>query len=243
MADTLVREAQGGTVVDGDAFIEELESTRQEWRKVHPYTIRQVASRDELPTFAASKRRQHAGGDINHRFEGERYLNCTDKATRRMQLRKLVDEGGQNTFGGSQVSHPLLSRWESAAYGLTDAEIDDLERGDADPGEFVRRGWWIHLNRSSHFSVAIGSGMVAEGENKIHSAELLKAVAEDRERFAAWGIENPDRALMNRYEHAGVDIDHADFNEHVVRHFATTPRRQDDMRRAFATRLQMLAGA
>ena len=63
---------------------------------------------------------------------GERYLSTTDKASRRMQLRKLVDEGGQDTVGGPQVSHPMLSRWESRAYGVTPEEVDALEKGDCD---------------------------------------------------------------------------------------------------------------
>lgn len=226
-----------------DELIDELEHTRREWRKAFPFRIREITSRDELARLGEAKRRQHMGGDINHQFEGERYLNCTDKATRRMQLRKLVDEGGQTVVGGPQASHPLLSRWESNAYGLSEQEIDALEKGDADPFELVRRGWWIHMNRESYFAIAIGSGMVAEGQNKIHSTELLAAIARDHERFLAWGIENPERALMNRHEHAGVDIDHADFNENVVRRFVTTPELQDEIRRVFQLRLQMLSGA
>lgn len=226
-----------------DAFIEELETVRNEFRERYPYRVREITSREQLATLAANKRRQHAGGDINHRFEGERYLNCTDKATRRFQLKKLVGEGGQVTVGGPQVSHPLLSRWESYGYGLTTEEVTDLERADANPRELVARGWWIALMRDSYFGVAIGSGMVAEGENKIHSAELIAAIERDRARFREWGITDVDNALMNRFEHAGIDIDHADFNEDVVRTFVTAPELQDEMRRAFQLRLQMVAGA
>jgi pyrroloquinoline quinone (PQQ) biosynthesis protein C len=226
-----------------DAFIAELEGLRAAWRQTHPFRIREITSPDELPRLGEGKRRRHAGGDDNHRFEGERYLNCTDKASRRMQLRKLVDEGGQTTVGGPQVSHPLLSRWESYAYGLTPDEITALEKGDSDPAELVRRGWWLGMNRDSHFAVAIGSGLVLEGEHKLRSAELLAAIAEDHKRFEAWGVPNVDQALENRREHAGVDVDHADFNEAVVRQFVTTPELQDEMRRVFILRLQMFSGA
>jgi len=226
-----------------DAFIQELEDVRADFRKQYPYRVREITSREQLATLADGKRRQHAGGDINHRFEGERYLNCTDKATRRFQLRKLVDEGGQDTVGGPQVSHPLLSRWESYGYGLTPEEVTELEKSDANPRELVTRGWWIDLMRSSYFGVAIGSGCVAEGENKIHSAELLAAIERDRQRFKEWGIADADKALENRHEHAGIDIDHADFNEDIVRKFVTTPELQDEMRQAFRLRLQMVSGA
>ena len=223
-------------------FIEELEGIRADWRERFPFRIREIMSKDEFPRLAAAKRRAHMGGDINHRFEGERYLNTTDKASRRMQLRKLVDEGGQDTVGGAQVSHPLLSRWESYAYGVTPEEVDSLEKGDCDPGELVKRGWWVAMMRDSHFGVAIGSGMVMEGENKIQSDKLLAAIERDRQRFIEWGVENPDRALENRHEHAGIDIDHADFNEEVARRFVNTPDLQEDLRKAYILRLQMTSG-
>jgi pyrroloquinoline quinone (PQQ) biosynthesis protein C len=225
------------------AFIQELEGVRADFRKQYPYRVREITSKEQLATLADGKRRQHAGGDINHRFEGERYLNCTDKATRRFQLRKLVDEGGQDTVGGSQVSHPLLSRWESYGYGLTPKEVTQLEQSDANARELVARGWWIGMMRDSYFGVAIGSGMVAEGENKIHSPELLAAIERDRARLKDWGVPDVDRALENRHEHAGIDIDHADFNENIVRQFVTAPELQDEMRRNFQIRLQMVAGA
>src|ERR1700726_2481157 len=120
-----------------DGFIEGLEHLRGEFRESYPYRVGEITSQDQLTGLAQAKRRQHSGGDINHRFEGERYLNCTDKATRRFQLRKLVDEGGQQTVGGPQVSHPLLSRWESYGYGLEPEEVTELEKGDANPRELV----------------------------------------------------------------------------------------------------------
>ena len=240
MADTVAERPQVGSA---DEFIAELEAIRAEWRKTHPFRIREIKSPDELTRLAEGKRRRHAGGDDNHRFEGERYLNCTDKASRRMQLRKLVDEGGQTTVGGPQVSHPLLSRWESYGYGLTPEEVTALEMADADPAVLVQRGWWLHVNRSSHFAVAIGSGLVVEGEHKLRSTELLAAIEEDRKRFREWGIADVDKALENRHEHAGVDIDHADFNENVVRQFVNTPELRDEMRRVFILRLQNFSGA
>lgn len=158
---------------------------------------------------AAEKRKRHKGGDINHRFEGERYLNCTDKKFRRMQLRKLVDEGGEVAVGGQKVSHPTLSRWESHAFGLTEEEIDILEREDAEPQSLISRGWWCYANRTSDWRVSFGSSMTGEGSIAQLSKQLLAGVAEDRIRLTAWGVKDVDRALMNRWEHAGIDIDHA----------------------------------
>ena len=55
-------------------------------------------------------------------------------------------------------------------------------------------------------------------------------------------MEDPDRALENRHEHAGIDIDHADFNEEVARRFVNTPELQEDLRKAYILRLQMTSG-
>ena len=232
----------GKRTLSPEGIIEACEELRAEYAKDYPFKAREIMSKDEFPRLAAAKRRAFAGGDINHRFEGERYINNTDKAARRKQLRKLVDEGGENSVGGEKVAHPLLSRWESYAFGVSDEEINVLEKQDAEPGQLVARGWWIAMNRHSHFSVAIGSGMVAEGGTKMHSAELLDAIERDRQRFQEWGVDDIDRALMNRFEHAGIDIDHANFNEDVVREFCTTPENQDQMQQVFELRLQMTSG-
>ncbi|MEX2598463.1 MAG: hypothetical protein WD533_02290 [Dehalococcoidia bacterium] len=228
-----------------DEFIADLENIRKEFRQDHPYNIREIKSKEEFAKLAEQKRKVHAGGDINHRFEGERYLNAVDfdKDTRRMQLRKLVDEGGQDTVGGPQVSHPTLSRWESYAYGLAPGEVTRLEKDDAEPRTLVAKGWWIALNRDSHFGVGIGSGMVVEGETGQRSADLLAAIERDRQRFKDWGVPDVDKALMNRFEHAGVDVEHGDFNIDTVKKFVTTPELQADMRKAFILRLHMAAGA
>jgi hypothetical protein len=101
----------------------------------------------------------------------------------------------------------------------------------------VTRGWWTALNRENHFSVAIGSGCVMEGETGMHSKELLAAIPKLRKAFVEWGAEDPDKAILNRYEHAGIDVEHGDFNFEIVRRFCNTPELQDAMRQAFILRL------
>ena len=116
-------------------FIELLEQTRVEFLEgKSPYRGDGISGKTK-EELAASKRRFHTGGDPNHRFEGERYLNTTDREIRRKQLRKLVDEGGQTTVGGPMASHPTLARWHSVEMGLSEAEIDALEKEDTLPGD------------------------------------------------------------------------------------------------------------
>lgn len=188
-------------------WIQEFETYR--WNVFHSVYPRRAGDTRPLEQRAADKRNAHKGGDINHRFEGERYVICTDKEFRRKQLRKLVDEGGEISVGGQKVSHPMLSRWESYAYGLTREEVDALEREDASPAALISRGWWCYANRTSDWRVAFGSSMVGEGGTAQLSKKLLAEVEEDRKRLAAWGVQDLDRALMNRWEHAGIDVDHA----------------------------------
>jgi hypothetical protein len=179
------------------------------WNEFHQVYPRRTGDTRPLDARAADKRNAHKGGDINHRFEGERYVNCTDKEFRRKQLRKLVDEGGEISVGGQKVSHPMLSRWESYAYGVTKDEVDALEREDANPAALISRGWWCYANRTSDWRVSFGSSMVGEGGTAQMSKQLLAGVEEDRKRLAEWGVQDLDRALMNRWEHAGIDVDHA----------------------------------
>jgi pyrroloquinoline quinone (PQQ) biosynthesis protein C len=225
------------TIADGERetgdVLAEIERLRREFRQRWPARERGAPSLEQL---AAGKRAAHAGGDINHRFEGERYLNCPDKTIRRFQLRKLVDEGGEQTVGGPKVSHPLLSRWESYGFGLTPEEVTELEKGDADPDQLIRRGWWIAFHRHAHWAVGIGSSLVGEGETANRSKELLAGIEVDRKRWAEMGVQDVDRALMNRQEHAGIDVDHAEFGQQVVKRFVTTPEQKDQLRRGFRMR-------
>lgn len=217
-----------------DDWIREWEAFRWEWHKQHPRRLRETRP---LPERAEAKRRAHRGGDINHRFEGERYVNCTDKKYRRMQLRKLVDEGGEVSVGGQRVSHPTLSRWESYAYGLTPEEIDRLEKEDADPEALIARGWWIYVNRTSHWAVAFASSMTGEGGIAQMSKEIMANIEEDAQRLREWGVQDVDRALLNRWEHAGIDVAHAQMAYDVAQEYGKDPQLREEIRKACILRL------
>ena len=222
-------------MIPPDQFIAELEQLRAEHRKDYPFRGNPGKTKQEV---GEAKRKNHLGGSDNHKFEGERYLNCTDKTVRRKQLRKLVDEGGLTTFGGKVPSHPMLDRLGSREFGLTDEEIRRLEKDDPLPEKLIVRGWWVHLNRTQHWAVAIGSGMVVEGEKKVNPEHEQKVIEEMKKDYSAMGVKNIGNAVWFRAEHAGVDMDHADFNEAVVKQFVDTPELRAAMRQAFILRLQ-----
>jgi pyrroloquinoline quinone (PQQ) biosynthesis protein C len=222
----------------GDEFLHELERIRGELLNGRAFRERTGARSKEA--IADGKRKRHQGGDSNHRFEGERYLNCTEKTVRRMQLRKLIDEGGQTTVGGEMPSHPELARWESCEFGLTPEEVLRLEKQDPLPQRLIVDGWWVNLMRTSHWAVAIGSSLVGEGEKRIPEIRkrLLEEVEILRKEYTAMGIKDVERALANRIEHAGVDIEHSEFGANVVRYHVNTPELKDQMRRAFILTIQ-----
>ena len=226
--------------VPGDAFLDELEGIRQKLLNGQPFRPHAYknATREQL---VDARRKLHAGGDDNHRFEGERYLNVPVKSVRRKQLRKLIDEGGQTTVGGETPSHPTLAQWESEELGLTKEEVNRLLKEDPTPDKLIRLGWWEDLHRNSHWAVAIGSGLPGDGEKRIKHLRqyYLNEVESVRKLYASLGVKNLDRALAFKTEHAsGTDVGHADFNAEVVKEHVNTPELQEEMRKVFVLRLQ-----
>ena len=223
-------------------FIEVLEQTRTEFLNgKSPYRGDNLTGRTKLE-IAESKRKFHQGGDPNHRFEGERYLNTPNKEIRRKQLRKLIDEGGQTTVGGPMPSHPTLARWHSLEMGLSEEEINALEMEDTPPETFVKDGFWFDLQRSSHWAVALGSALVGEGSNRLPGAveHYAKLIENAREEYARMGIKDIDKAVQLMIEHApfGADMEHAMFGEEVVRENATTTELQKAILKAFILTMQ-----
>ncbi len=227
------------TTRPGD-LVAQLDQIRAEYRKVYPYKRRKINSLEE---GAAKARRSLRGGSFNHTFVGEQYLNCPDKTVRRKQLQKLIDEGGQINFGGRVVSHPTLARWEAMGYGLSEEEIYKLERADYDPEELIHRGWRVWICRYEHFSVAIGTSYVGEGEIFLNAADRQKEAQEFRDQLEAWGVPDPDRAAANTVIHAEADEDHGQFNQWVIRNYCNSPELQQKMREAFELRAHSWMGA
>jgi pyrroloquinoline quinone (PQQ) biosynthesis protein C len=228
----------GEDLLNPDELMDELEVIRASYGG-----RRADRSRPEtIEAIAASKRRTHKGGDGNHRFEGERYLNIDDdKEARRFQLRKLVDEGGQNSVGGPMPSHPTLSKWHSVEFGLTEEEIHELEMSDATPEQLTYQGWYYWMHRNEPWPVLLGSAMVGEGEKRLPEVRerMIRELDETRELYQQLGIKNVDRAMQNQIEHSpiGADDEHVIFGENMTRQHVNTPELQEALRKVFILRL------
>jgi hypothetical protein len=222
-----------------DELMDELEGIRDEYGGLRRMPGRKAAT---IETIAEQKRRGHRGGDGNHRFEGERYLNIDDnKEARRFQLRKLVDEGGQDSVGGPLPSHPTLSKWHSVEFGLTDEEIHDLEMADATPEQLTYSGWYYWMHRTEPWPVLLGSALVGEGEKRrpeVREAQI-RALDENRELYMELGIKNIDRAMQNQIEHSpiGADDDHVVFGVNMTKEYVNSPELQEALRKVFILRL------
>jgi pyrroloquinoline quinone (PQQ) biosynthesis protein C len=235
-----VKKEFGRDLFSPDELMDGLEEIRAEY----PGGIR--PQRGQKPTtieaIAAGKRRAHRGGDGNHRFEGERYLNIRDnREARRFQLRKLIDEGGQDSVGGPVPSHPTLSKWQSMEFGLTDEEIHALEMEDASPENLTFQGWYYGFHRDEPWPVLLGSALVGEGEKRLPEVreKQIRDLDDTRELYQELGIKDVDRAMKLLIEHSpiGADDDHVVFGENMTREHVNTPELQERLRKIFILRL------
>ena len=225
-----------------DDLMDALELIRSDYTGGNPAAARRrpLQSPEKV---VEDKLRFHKGGDGNHRFEGERYLNIRDnKPVRRFQLRKLIDEGGQNSVGGPVPSHPTLQRWHSMEFGIREEEISRLEMEDALPEAFVRNGWWYFMHRTEAWPVLLGSALVSEGAKRLPAVReaQLRDLDETRELYESWGIKDIERAMKNQVEHSpiGADDDHVVFGENMTREHVNTTELQTALRKVFTLRVQ-----
>jgi pyrroloquinoline quinone (PQQ) biosynthesis protein C len=223
---------------------DELMDGLEEIRAGYPGGIRPQRGRKPttIEAIAAGKRRAHLGGDGNHRFEGERYLNIRDnRDARRFQLRKLIDEGGQDSVGGPVPSHPTLSKWQSMEFGLTEEEIHDLEMKDPSPEQLTFLGWYYGMHRTEPWPVLLGSALVGEGEKRLPEVRerQIRDLDDTRELYQELGIKDVDRAMKLQIEHSpiGADDDHVVFGENMTREHVNTPELQERLRKVFILRL------
>lgn len=237
----ITTEQLGRELLSPDELMDGLEEIRREYTGGDPAGARRRSpqSKEEI---AEGKRRTHRGGDGNHRFEGERYLSIHgNKEVRRFQLRKLVDEGGQDSVGGPMPSHPTLSKWHSIEFGLSEEEIHRLEMEDAAPDQLVRNGWWYWMHRNEAWPVLLGSALVNEGAKRLPEVRerQIRDLDETRELYQDLGIKNIERAMQNQIEHSpiGADDAHVVFGENMTREHVNTPELQEALRKVFTLRL------
>jgi hypothetical protein len=234
----MATETQKG-VVPGDEFLAELEEIRE--RVTDGNLIRQKP----LPTTydeAAAMRRGRGGAESLPKRNYERYLRVPDAATRRLQLRKTIDEAGQDIFGGEVPAHTELDRIVSREFGVTDEEMDRSAKKDPSAESLICNGWDMSVLREGPWPFGIGTALVGEGEklNPKRREMTLRHMAALEELYEMWGMPHVDRATLRDDVHAEADVEHSNLDADTIRNFINTPELQEAFRKAYILRIQQI---
>ena len=228
----------GPRVVPGNEFLEEIEEIREQVTEGKPLRNRVLP---KSPEDMRETRRQRGGtGTSLPKTNTERGLRVPDAKLRRLQLRKTIDEAGQDIFGGTYPAHSELDRIVSRAFGVTDDEMDAVARQDGTPESLVCSGWYASLLRESSWPMGIGTALVSEGEklNPKRRQWTLDHMEKLRQLYEEWEIEHVDRATLRDDVHAEVDVEHSNLDADTIREYVNTAELQDEFRRDWILRIQ-----
>ena len=214
-----------------EALIGDLQHTLQQ-RHPTPHPIRQLLlsgrlTKEQLQWWA--KNQFHEFRNI-HRFFGVRYQKCPIPELRRSLLENMVEEEGEDLFGGKYPSHPDL--WVQFAEGL---EIPRQEILDYEPLPGIRAAleMYVSLVEQSHWAVAIGTGLVFEGGGP----KRMKEEREALERYYSW---IPSSSLDFFRAHEYHDEGHGNMVIDVIKHHCMEVHLQEQMRAAVRQRSDIM---
>ncbi|HEU4340596.1 MAG TPA: iron-containing redox enzyme family protein [Candidatus Binatia bacterium] len=165
-----------------------------------------------------------------HRFFGVRYQKCPVPELRRMLLENMVEEEGEDLFGGKYPSHPEL--WVRFAEGLGIARDEIL---DYEPLAGIRAAleMYVSLVQRSHWSVAIGTGLVFEGGGP----KRMKEEREALEKYYPW-IASSSLEFFRAHEYH--DEGHGNMVVDVIKKYCMEIHLQDEMREAVKQRVDIM---
>lgn len=214
-----------------EALIADLQETlRSRYGRPHP--VRQLLltgrlTKEQLRWWA--KNQFHEFRNI-HRFFGVRYQKCPVPELRRALLENMVEEEGEDLFGGKYPSHAEL--WVRFAEG---AGIPREELLSYEPlaGISAALEMYVHLVQQSHWAVAIGTGLVFEGEGP-------KRMREEREALARCYSWIPSASLDFFRAHEYHDEGHGGTVIEVIKKYCMEEHLQNEMRGAVKTRTDII---
>jgi pyrroloquinoline-quinone synthase len=193
-----------------------------------PHPVRQLLltgrlTKEQLQGWA--KNQFHEFRNI-HRFFGVRYQKCPIPELRRALLENMVEEEGEDLFGGKYPSHAEL--WVRFGEGIG---IPGEVMLTYEPLAGVRAAleMYVQLVQQSHWVVAIGTGLVFEGEGPKRMREEREAL----EKYYSW---IPLSALDFFRAHEFHDEDHGNFVTDVIKRYCMEEHLQNEMRAAVKTR-------
>lgn len=214
-----------------EALIADLEEVLRQ-RHPRPHPIRQLLlsgrlSKSQLQAWA--KNQFHEFRNI-HRFFGIRYQKCPIPELRRSLLENMVEEEGEDLFGGKYPSHREL--WVRFAEGLGVVREDILSYEPL-PGIRAALEMYVSLVQQSHWAVAIGTGLVFEGGGPKRMREEREAL----EKYYSW---IPSSSLDFFRAHEYHDQGHGENVTEVIKRHCMEIRLQHELREAVNQRADIM---
>ncbi len=165
-----------------------------------------------------------------HRFFGVRYQKCPVPELRRELLENMVEEEGEDLFGGRYPSHAEL--WVRFAEGAG-IQREEIVSYEPLPGIRAALEMYVQLVQQCHWAVAIGTGLVFEGGGPKRMGEERDAL----EKFYPW---IPSGALDFFRAHEYHDVGHGNTVIDVIKKYCMEKHLQDEMRYAVKTRTDIM---
>jgi len=202
------------------------ETLRKRYPRPHP--VRQLLltgrlTKEQLQGWA--KNQFHEFRNI-HRFFGVRYQKCPVPELRRALLENMVEEEGEDLFGGKYPSHAELWIRFGEALGIPREAMSSYEPL---PGIKAALETYVQLVQQNHWAVAIGTGLVFEGEGPKRMREEREALERHYRWIASEGLE-----FFRAHEYH--DTGHGNFAVDVIKRYCMEGHLQDEMRAAVKTR-------
>ena len=217
-------------VLGPEALIDDLRQVLRSRYPVHPLRrllLEGRLGREQLQGWA--KNQFHEFRNI-HRFFGIRYQKCPVHALRRMLLENMVEEEGEDLFGGKYPSHAEL--WTRFGEGLG-VPREEMHGYEPLPGIRAALEMYVQLVQQSHWAVAIGTGLVFEGEGP-------RRMGEEREALETRYPWIPSDSLAFFRAHEYHDEGHGNFIVDVIKEHVMDRGLQEEMRAAVRTRVDIM---
>ena len=147
-----------------------------------------------------------------------------------MLLENMVEEEGEDLFGGKYPSHRDL--WVQFAEGIGIGR-DDILNYEPLPGIRAALEMYVSLVQQSHWAVAIGTGLVFEGGGPKRMKEERQAL----EKYYTW---IPTSCLDFFRAHEYHDEGHGNMVVDVIKQHCMEEKLQHEMREAVKQRADIM---
>lgn len=217
-------------IMSPEALILDLQENLRNRHPVHPLRQLLLAGRltkEQLQGWA--KNQFHEFRNI-HRFFGVRYQKCPVPELRRALLENMVEEEGEDLFGGKYPSHADL--WIRFGESI-DIPRHEMLAYEPLPGVRAALEMYVQLVQYSHWAVAIGTGLVFEGEGPKRMKEHREAL----QKYYPW---IPSEGFDFFHAHEYHDVGHGDFAIDVIKKYLMEEHLQDEMRAAVKARVDTM---